>query len=286
MSKRTVLLIDGDVFIYQIGLSVEKVIDWGDDLWVNYSDLKDAKEAFVTRTERLIADLGADEVRFALSCKTEEGFRRALCPTYKSNRANARKPLVHQAFRQWLLEEHDTILRDKLEADDILGILATQPTDERRIIVSIDKDFRTVPCEFYRTNTDSPVLETVTPFGAARFHAIQTLTGDRVDGYVGIPGVGPKTAEKFLEGITDAALLWPAVVKAYKEAGLSEAVALQNARLARILQHGDYDIKKGLIKLWTPLPQPPTPAATNPTSPSTSAATKTSPKVRSKKATS
>lgn len=65
--------------------------------------------------------------------------------------------------------------------------------------------------------------------------------GDRVDGYYGVPGVGPKTAEKILG--EPKANYWFVIKEVYKEAGLSEAVALQNARLAHILRHGEYDDK-------------------------------------------
>ena len=34
---------------------------------------------------------------------------------------------------------------DSLEADDVLGILATEPSNEERIIVSIDKDLYQIP---------------------------------------------------------------------------------------------------------------------------------------------
>ena len=34
-----------------------------------------------------------------------------------------------------------------LEADDVLGILATEPSNEERIIVSIDKDLYQIPAK-------------------------------------------------------------------------------------------------------------------------------------------
>jgi DNA polymerase-1 len=81
---------------------------------------------------------------------------------------------------------------------------------------------------------------------ADRNHMIQTLTGDRTDGYPGCPGIGPARAEKIVDGG------WDAVVDAYVKAGLNEATALTQARLARILRKGDYVRKTGLVKLWTP----------------------------------
>ena len=248
---KTVLLIDGDVLVYQVGLAAETATHWGDDWWTLHADAQECKATLDQKVVALKKTLEADEVRFALSCSSLAGFRRALCPTYKSNRIDKRKPIVHNALRQHLLDAYDTILRDRLEADDVLGILATQPTDERRILVSIDKDFRGVPCMFYRTCDEFPQVITISSDEAARFHALQTLTGDRVDGYVGIPGCGPKSAEKILAGVPTADL-WPAIVKAYDDAGLSESVALVTARLARILQSTDYNTKTGEITLWQP----------------------------------
>lgn len=237
--------------MYQVGLAAEKPINWGDDMWTLHSDAKEAKDVFDAKIARIKTDLEADDVRIVLSCPTPEGFRRTLCPTYKSNRKDVRKPVVHQALREHAIEAYGAILRPRLEADDIIGIMATEPTDERRIVVSVDKDFRTVPCLFYRTSEDSPKVETVTADDAARFHAVQALTGDRVDGYVGVPGCGPATAEKILKGVPTEKL-WDAVVAAYDKAGLSEEVALTTARLARILQHGDYNKETGVIRLWKP----------------------------------
>ena len=249
---KTVILIDGDVLVYQIGLASERPINWGDDLWTLHADFAECRTALANKVETFVTALKADEVRFALSCSTAEGFRKELCPTYKSNRVNVRKPIVHQALRELLLSDYDTIVRPRLEADDVLGILATTPhTTEKRIIVSVDKDFRGVPCSFYRTSEETPAVEETSRSAALRFHALQTLTGDRVDGYVGIPGCGPKTAEKILDGVPDDQL-WPAIMAAYTKAGLGEELALTNARLARILQHGDYETKTGKIKLWTP----------------------------------
>ena len=81
---------------------------------------------------------------------------------------------------------------------------------------------------------------------------IQTMTGDKVDGYDGIEGVGIKTAEKLIKKYTNVPLLdlWKIVVGIYKDKGYTAKEALQQARVARILRHGDYDKKTGAIKLW------------------------------------
>jgi hypothetical protein len=45
---------------------------------------------------------------------------------------------------------------------------------------------------------------------------------------------------------------WKSVVSAFASKDLDESAALQNARLAKILQHTDYDFNTESVKLWTP----------------------------------
>ena len=45
---------------------------------------------------------------------------------------------------------------------------------------------------------------------------------------------------------------WKTIVDAYAAKDLDEKVALQNATLARILRHENYDIETGQIKFWQP----------------------------------
>ncbi len=81
----------------------------------------------------------------------------------------------------------------------------------------------------------------------------QTLTGDSTDGYKGCPKVGPVAAARLLEPLMgEPAGMWIAVLLSFKKAGLTEADALVQARVARILRHTDYDFTNKLPILWTP----------------------------------
>jgi DNA polymerase-1 len=46
--------------------------------------------------------------------------------------------------------------------------------------------------------------------------------------------------------------MWERVVSAYEKAGLSEAEAITQARVARILRASDYDFVNKSVKLWSP----------------------------------
>jgi DNA polymerase I len=176
-------------------------------------------------------------------------------PTYKQNRKKTRKPITYRPLMEYVHETCDTYERETMEGDDVLGILATHPTliPGEKIIVAIDKDMQTVPglhlnYEKARKTGDYEPFE-VTEDQANRFHFTQTLTGDVTDGYPGCPGVGPVKAAKILDAAEEP---WPAIVAAYEKAGLSEAEALRNARVARICRASDYDFKGKKVILWSP----------------------------------
>jgi DNA polymerase-1 len=163
-------------------------------------------------------------------------------------------------MRAWAHETYRTYERPGLEGDDVLGILATHPTliPGEKIVVSLDKDLRSVPCTLvnYGGIVNPKIKETppqiITVDEADRFHMQQALTGDRVDGYPGCPGVGPVRAARILGGCTTISEMWVRVVHAYQEKGLGEEIALQNARVARICRAQDYNFTTKEVILWTP----------------------------------
>lgn len=255
-----VLLIDADILVYQVATSVEVPIDWGDDLWTLHSNFGEAKD----KIDGMIADikesLDVDSVHrlvFALTT-TQMNFRKNVYAKYKSNRKAVRKPLVWKPLRDYLKQNFVVFEKDNLEGDDCLGILATKSgpvvkgtaAGDERIIVSIDKDFKTIPCAYYHMKDRE--IRHISEGEADRYFMTQTLTGDTTDGYPGCPGIGPKSAEKVLEGCTTIAEMWPKVVEAYKAKGLGEGVAIQMARCARILRASDYDFKNKKPILWGP----------------------------------
>ena len=62
--------------------------------------------------------------------------------------------------------------------------------------MSDDKDMLTIPAKVYRPSQD--LLVDITSDEADKQFYMQTLAGDAVDGYSGIPGVGAKKAEAIL----------------------------------------------------------------------------------------
>jgi DNA polymerase-1 len=234
------ILIDGDILVYTVAYKVETAIDWGDDLWTLHADLREAKMRLDLDILEFREILGAKQVRVALSDSTN--FRMKVWSDYKAHRADTRKPVVYRELRQYVRDVWRAQSRRRLEADDLLGIWATK--EPGNVIVSADKDLKTIPGQVYNPNQPDLGVYEVSLEEADRNHLVQTLSGDRADGYPGCPGIGDKRAQAIAEGG------WPAVVEAYAKAGLSEEYAITQARLARILRAEDYS--KGRIRLWEP----------------------------------
>lgn len=237
------VVIDGDILCYTVSAAVEQAIDWGDDFWTLHTDLAEAKAKvdidIVSFVERL------DGSGYTVCFTDDVNFRKSIYPEYKANRKGTRKPVVFSALRSYIKESWPCACWPNLEADDVMGIMSTDPKREV-VIVSADKDMRTIPGLWYSPNNPDAGIVEVTKADADRTHLMQTLTGDRVDGYPGCPGIGPARAEKIVDGG------WEAVVEAYVKAGLNESVALTQARCAYILRKGDYVRRSGRVKLWKP----------------------------------
>lgn len=243
----TTLLIDGDVFAYKAAMSCQKAHRWDDDIISTHVDLNEAKDALDGILWKLKNDLEADDIIVALTDRGSE-FRRVLWPSYKGNRTGP-KPLALSALNDHYVDAYRTYIRPTLEADDILGILATHKSlvKGRKIIVTTDKDLSQIPGLHFNPDKDEDVRTIDEEDGNFMF-LMQTLTGDTTDNYPGCPGCGPVKATKALDDDPS----WGTVVKQYIKAGLTEEDALVQARLAKILHSSDYDFKKKEVILWSP----------------------------------
>ena len=236
----TTLIVDGDILLYQVASAVEEPIHWGDDWWSLTADARLAKQMMDKEIEGWMEDLEADGVLIALS-DPAGNWRHEVLSTYKSNRKGRRKPVIYVPLREYLREKYPTACFTHLEADDVMGILQKDDT----IIVSDDKDMKTIPGSLYRPHA-CELLE-ISEDEADRNHLLQSLTGDATDGYSGCPKVGPVTAQRILTEGT-----WEEVVTAYQKAGLSEEVALTQARVARILRTEEWNPLTEEVTLWNP----------------------------------
>lgn len=250
MRKKTEALIDGDILVHRVAAAVEIPWEWDDDVWTLHADARLAKHLLDVEIASIREKLGGKSVAVTICLSSPNNWRNTILPSYKSNR-KTRKPMVYKDLRAYVASTYDVAVLPTLEADDVMGIMATDPKKKNRVIVTIDKDLGTVPGVHFNPDKDAQV-RVITEDEANYAHMMQTLCGDATDGYAGCPGVGPKKAETIL----GSGWLWPSVVAAFEKAGISEQEALVQARVARILRHGEFDPKTAEVKLWTPKTEP------------------------------
>ena len=236
------LLIDADYIVYKNCAAAETEVDFGEDVILVTSNFSDAYNATVKELTKLKDEFVFPTIKLFFS--DTKNFRKKIAPSYKGHR-NRKKPCGYKRVINKLKTEFDVIIMPELEADDAMGIYATQYPGN--VIVSPDKDMKQIPGTLY--NLDEKF--TITPDSGRAWHLIQCLSGDQTDGYGGVPGIGVKRAETLFnkEGYS-----WKTVIKAFTDKGLTEYDAILNARLARILTIDDYDTEKQEVILWTPSP--------------------------------
>lgn len=240
------VFVDGDVVIYRAAQHAETICDWGDDLWSIAADMREGRGHYVCAIAEIARDLNVSrkDVTVCVSCKGPT-FRHDLLPAYKANRTS-RKPLIFHALRDWTVEQ-GAIRWDHLEADDVMGILGTRHSDS--IIVTIDKDLKSVPGMHWNPDKKEQGVVTVTEEEADFFFYTQAIAGDSTDNYKGVPGIGMVRAARLLE---KEGASWETVLGAYEKAELPESEALLNARMARILRCSDWNEDTESVKLWEP----------------------------------
>lgn len=248
------ILLDADIVAYKVAFRCEDKFDWNDTgKSVVVDEVKALRETNLLLKE--YADtLSSDRIVVCLTCP-DSNFRKEYNESYKSNRKDTVPPQLLRYVKDYLANEYTSFIRPRLEADDIMGILATsgdQFLKGEKIIVSEDKDMRTIPAKVYHPHHPEQGIMDISELDADRFLMWQVMTGDATDGYPGCPGIGPKSvyAEEIIGA--DREDLWDIVLEAYASKGLTEDDAVLQARMAFILRAYAYNFSKKTIRLWQP----------------------------------
>ena len=274
------ILLDSDMLLFRTTSATEVEVELDDEVWVRHSELPQARELYWEACEAWCDQFGCslDDV---LHCFTDKScFRKDIIDSaYKASRKSKPKPIGYGALKRQLLEESGAWLHSMIEADDMIGILATMPelVKEGVVIASGDKDLMQLPGEhiWFRSDKetepedglwidsdDSWTIKTNTPEHAQRFTYQQYLTGDATDGVPGCPGVGAVNAKRIVDkfDLNDPVDCWEEIVRTYEEAQRKKKLDLYNAReyatrqarLVRILRNGEYDFTTHEVQLWNP----------------------------------
>lgn len=283
--EKGVLVMDGDWLVYQSMAAAEVETDWGDDIWTLECDhakarsiLDSAIESYRTRKKAW------SDAMVVLAFTDGVNWRKVLVDeTYKENRKATRKPVGYRDFlsKLWERDEFIHIKEDTLEGDDVMGIIGSGHEVfgfKKAVLVSCDKDFKTIPDVDFLWCTTGNIL-TQTKETADWWHLFQTIKGDMTDGYSGIPGWGDtaeaflndpfivepvesvlksgknkgQTVTKWVKRAPDATeTLWDCIKSIGAKAGMTEQEIIKQGQMARILRFEEYNYIDKEIYLWTP----------------------------------
>lgn len=240
-------LIDTEYYLFTSASACQYDFEYAPDVWTYFCRHDEAKEAFQEQINSLLSALPDHKPVMVFGDRVS--FRYGVWPQYKANRKKYRKPAGYRQLVDWVDKAAPArgwqVMRlPDIEGDDVLGVLY----EEGDVIVSIDKDMLTLPGLHLR---DGEILE-VSKLQADRSFYSQVLTGDTSDNYPGCPGIGAVGADRLLAGCTTEVEMWDQTLKAFEKKGYGLPYVIQQARCARILRAGEYDLTSSTPLLWEP----------------------------------
>lgn len=138
--------------------------------------------------------------QFFLSGEDNFRFSVATVLPYKGNRDKAHRPVYLKQGRSFATDELRAIT-SRGEADDGIGISASNWDPRELCIVTNDKDLKQIPGWHYDFTKDvDPRF--IGKREANLYFFQQLLSGDSTDNIPGIEGIGPVGAKELLEGCT------------------------------------------------------------------------------------
>ena len=183
MAQQKIGLLDADILAYQVAATHEVRVDWDGDGDVSQyvTSIQDAHDKVDKAIGEYMYKLKLDKMIICLTDK--HNFRKDILPTYKENRKGSIKPLLLAELKEYMSSNYESFLRPGLEADDVMGILATHPTlmPGKKVITSIAQDLTQIPGCYVNPYKHTKAVKNAAKDGYY-FHLMQTLKVDTVDG--------------------------------------------------------------------------------------------------------
>jgi len=200
--KNSFVIVDGTSYIFRAFYAIKNLTN-RDGIPTN------AVYGFTSMLLKTIEQLSPKKIIIALDSKGPT-FRKEFYNNYKANRPPP--PIELKGQIPWIKEVIEALNIKMIEipgfeADDIIATLVKKlkEKNETTVIISSDKDLMQLIDDntfMYDSMRDKlfSAKEVKDKFGVGpeKIEELLTLSGDSVDNIPGIPGVGPKTAAKFL----------------------------------------------------------------------------------------
>ncbi len=187
--------------------------------------------------------------------------RRALLPAYKAQRPpmpdpmRAQLPLIKEYLQYAGMA---AVRRDALEADDILAALADRGASAgmEALVVTADKDLMQIVSDKVALIAPNKIEGKINPSAVSARTGVRpaqipdwlALVGDTADNIPGVPGIGPKTASRWLAQ-------WPDL-----ESLLAHPEGLQPEKCRQALTEHAETARRNLRMMRLPLDLPDLPA--------------------------
>lgn len=211
-----ITIIDGDIVSFSCAIYNE---EYG---W------EAARSDIDNMMQRILETTGATEYEVYIS--GANNFRYDVDPDYKANRKGKVDPIYRQAANAHLVTEFGGRVTDGYEADDAIGISATQH-GSNCIIASIDKDLMQIPGTHYNWRKNE--FTTINPLDGLRRFYCSLLTGDRTDNIPGVGGIGPVKSARIINDLESEEDMFLAVESMYSD----QKRLLMNGQLLYLLRH-------------------------------------------------
>lgn len=194
----TKAIIDIESFIYRGAAATSDLLELEEGMFSPVYILQNGLDYIQGVIEDIIATTNTNE--YTLVFGDKKNYRKVLNPDYKINRKDVKPHPMLYKLKEKVQEIYPCVYINYLEADDTCRILFEENKFEN-VLVSIDKDLRTFPCRVYNPDNKELGVQRITKKQADYNFFKQLLTGDKCDGYDGLKGVGPQTADKLLADV-------------------------------------------------------------------------------------
>lgn len=234
------LIIDIESYLYKSLSHCEKLIQDKTNPKIFYQgyDISLAEKYIDDNIDRLCKTLNTKQ--FELVVGDVKNFRKILFPQYKANRKP--KPEIYQYVYNLIRDKYGFTSLPYLEGDDTCRIIFEDKNykpEYQKVIVSIDKDFYSVPCNFFRDLNNNNIIEKVEKNDAEQHLYYQVLVGDTTDNYKGIPNFGDKKYQELIDN--KKRLTFEDIVKLFQDYGLTKDDMEYNYRCAEIVNQINYN---------------------------------------------
>ena len=176
-------LVDGDIVTFRAAASANNE----EEAWIATSRANEIVENIISETA---------STNYEVWLSGENNFRYQVYPEYKANRIGMPRPKFENEVKDFLKREWGALISNGCEADDMLGVRQCE-VGEESTICTIDKDLWQIPG--WKYNFVKKERSYVGLVEGIRYFYYQMLVGDTADNIKGVPGIGPKKAERILD---------------------------------------------------------------------------------------